>query len=138
MLARDIRSAPPAKMALCKQVQPEQVRSASLLPGQGLLRSMLGIGRCRGVEPALHARAVLLDAQTLRKSATASGGCRDDDHEASGRWVLKVQANHVNEALLQIIQLFNQNQIEILSLETLEPNLESVFLHLTGKSLRDS
>jgi ABC-type multidrug transport system ATPase subunit len=26
--------------------------------------------------------------------------------------------------------------IGILSIETLEPNLESVFLHLTGKSLR--
>jgi ABC-2 type transport system ATP-binding protein len=37
---------------------------------------------------------------------------------------------------LQIIQLFNQKNIEMISIETLEPNLESVFLHLTGKSLR--
>jgi ABC-2 type transport system ATP-binding protein len=53
-----------------------------------------------------------------------------------GRAVLKVEAYQANEALLQIIQLFNQKNIEMISIETLEPNLESVFLHLTGKSLR--
>jgi ABC-2 type transport system ATP-binding protein len=35
-----------------------------------------------------------------------------------------------------LIQLFNQKNVQMLSLETLEPNLETVFLHLTGKSLR--
>jgi ABC-2 type transport system ATP-binding protein len=50
---------------------------------------------------------------------------------------LKVEAQtHANAALVQLIQLFNQKDTEMLSLETLEPNLESVFLHLTGKSLR--
>jgi ABC-2 type transport system ATP-binding protein len=47
-----------------------------------------------------------------------------------------VEAHHANDALIQIIQLFNQINVQILSIETLEPNLESVFLHLTGKSLR--
>ncbi len=51
--------------------------------------------------------------------------------------LLKIEARKVNEALLQVIQLFNQLHIEILSLETLQPNLESVFLYLTGKSLRE-
>lgn len=51
--------------------------------------------------------------------------------------VLKVEARqHSNEALVQLIELFNQKNAQILSLETLEPNLETVFLHLTGKSLR--
>jgi ABC-2 type transport system ATP-binding protein len=51
--------------------------------------------------------------------------------------VLKVEAQtHANAALVQLIQLFNQNDAQMLSLETLEPNLETVFLHLTGKSLR--
>jgi ABC-2 type transport system ATP-binding protein len=49
---------------------------------------------------------------------------------------LKVEAHQVKDALIQIIQLFNENNVEMLSVETLEPNLESVFLHLTGKSLR--
>ena len=43
---------------------------------------------------------------------------------------------HANDALVQLIQLFNQKNVQILALETLEPNLETVFLHLTGKSLR--
>ncbi len=53
------------------------------------------------------------------------------------RQILKIEARNTNEALLQVIQLFNQRHIEILSLETLEPNLESLFLYLTGKSLRE-
>jgi ABC-2 type transport system ATP-binding protein len=56
---------------------------------------------------------------------------------AAPRQVVQIEARKVNEALLQIIQLFSQLKIDILSLETLEPNLESVFLYLTGKSLRE-
>jgi len=56
---------------------------------------------------------------------------------AAAKVVLKVEARqHANAALVQLIQLFNQKDVQILSLETLEPNLETVFLHLTGKSLR--
>jgi ABC-2 type transport system ATP-binding protein len=32
--------------------------------------------------------------------------------------------------------LFNERNVPMLSVEMLEPNLETVFLHLTGKSLR--
>lgn len=52
------------------------------------------------------------------------------------RQKLKIEARQSDEALIQIIQLLRQKNVEILSVETLEPNLESVFLHLTGKSLR--
>jgi ABC-2 type transport system ATP-binding protein len=55
----------------------------------------------------------------------------------STKAMLKVEARtHANDALVQLIQLFNKKDVQMLSLETLEPNLESVFLHLTGKSLR--
>ncbi len=60
-----------------------------------------------------------------------------DEQDGQPKAILKIEAHHANEALLQIIQRFNQHNIPILSLETLEPNLESVFLHLTGKSLRN-
>jgi ABC-2 type transport system ATP-binding protein len=61
----------------------------------------------------------------------------DSEAGMSTKVVLKVEAQtHANAALVQLIQLFNQKDTEMLSLETLEPNLESVFLHLTGKSLR--
>ncbi len=59
-----------------------------------------------------------------------------DETDASGKAVLKVETRNANEALIQIIGLFNELDVEILSIKTLEPNLESVFLHLTGKSLR--
>jgi ABC-2 type transport system ATP-binding protein len=51
--------------------------------------------------------------------------------------LLKVEARQqANDALVQVIQLFNEQNVPMLSVETLEPNLETVFLHLTGKSLR--
>ena len=40
-------------------------------------------------------------------------------------------------ALLEIIGLFNEMDTPMASLEILEPNLESVFIQLTGKRLRD-
>ena len=51
--------------------------------------------------------------------------------------ILKVEARRqANAALVQAIQLFNDLNVPMLSVEILEPNLETVFLHLTGKSLR--
>jgi len=41
------------------------------------------------------------------------------------------------QALLEIIGLFNETDTSMTSLEILEPNLESVFIQLTGKQLRD-
>lgn len=56
--------------------------------------------------------------------------------EEDRRAVLKIEVHHMNETMLQVIQVCSRMNSEILSLETLEPNLETVFLHLTGKSLR--
>ncbi|MBE0698759.1 MAG: ABC transporter ATP-binding protein [Anaerolineaceae bacterium] len=56
--------------------------------------------------------------------------------EENKRAVLKIEVHQANEAMLQVIQVCSRMDREILSLETLEPNLETVFLHLTGKSLR--
>jgi ABC-2 type transport system ATP-binding protein len=39
--------------------------------------------------------------------------------------------------LLQFLAVLNDLQIDLVSLETEEPNLERVFLHLTGRGLRD-
>jgi len=53
------------------------------------------------------------------------------------RIILKVEARRqAHDALVQVIQLFNELNVPMLSVEMLEPNLETVFLHLTGKSLR--
>jgi ABC-2 type transport system ATP-binding protein len=60
-----------------------------------------------------------------------------DPQAANARPILKIEAVHANEALLQVLQYCNEHDIVILSLEVLEPNLETVFLNLTGKSLRE-
>jgi ABC-2 type transport system ATP-binding protein len=50
---------------------------------------------------------------------------------------IKVKAANTQQALPDVINTFNRLDINIRSLEILEPNLESVFLELTGKRLRD-
>ncbi len=48
-----------------------------------------------------------------------------------------VKARETRSALLDILDITNKLDAQVTALEILEPNLENVFLHLTGKSLRD-
>jgi ABC-2 type transport system ATP-binding protein len=50
---------------------------------------------------------------------------------------LEIETIHAQEALIRLLELFNQTDTDITALEVLEPNLETVFLHLTGKRLRE-
>ncbi|NMC69823.1 MAG: ABC transporter ATP-binding protein [Myxococcales bacterium] len=50
---------------------------------------------------------------------------------------LYLEANNVNRALVELLDLCNVRQIGLTSLQVLPPSLESVFLRLTGKRLRD-
>jgi ABC-2 type transport system ATP-binding protein len=74
-------------------------------------------------ESAETAREVF-ESQDLR-SVTAPGGR------------LKIEAHRVDEAVPKVIALCKGQNIPILSLEMLRPDLETVFLHLTGRRLRD-
>ncbi|MBL7063022.1 MAG: ATP-binding cassette domain-containing protein [Anaerolineae bacterium] len=56
---------------------------------------------------------------------------------APGYTIVKIEAEHSQQALVNMIGFFNERDISIAALEILEPNLESVFLHLTGKKLRE-
>ena len=49
---------------------------------------------------------------------------------------IKIETVRVQEALMGALDLANRLDTRLTSLEILEPNLESVFLHLTGKKLR--
>jgi ABC-2 type transport system ATP-binding protein len=51
--------------------------------------------------------------------------------------VVKIMAEHSQRALVNTIGFLNEHDITLTSLEILEPNLESVFLDLTGKKLRE-
>jgi ABC-2 type transport system ATP-binding protein len=50
---------------------------------------------------------------------------------------LEMECRDVNRTLLQLVALLHELQLELTSLETEQPNLERVFLHLTGHALRD-
>jgi ABC-2 type transport system ATP-binding protein len=51
--------------------------------------------------------------------------------------VLLVQTLHAQDALMSLLEITNQLDAKVTSLEVLEPNLETVFLQMTGKSLRE-
>ena len=51
--------------------------------------------------------------------------------------IVKIVAEHSQQAIVNVIGFLNARDITLTSLEILEPNLESVFLHLTGKKLRE-
>jgi ABC-2 type transport system ATP-binding protein len=50
---------------------------------------------------------------------------------------IELECRDVKTALMRLIALLNELGVELVSLETTEPNLERVFLHLTGRALRD-
>ncbi|MEX0978658.1 MAG: ABC transporter ATP-binding protein [Pirellulales bacterium] len=50
---------------------------------------------------------------------------------------MELECRDVKTALMRLIAALNELHIELVSLETTEPNLERVFLHLTGHALRD-
>ncbi len=50
---------------------------------------------------------------------------------------LFVEAHRARQALLDLLELANRLDARVTSLQILEPNLETVFLSLTGKHLRD-
>jgi ABC-2 type transport system ATP-binding protein len=55
---------------------------------------------------------------------------------AAGETV-KIVAERSQQAVVNVIHYLNERNVDLTSLEILEPNLESVFLHLTGKKLRE-
>ncbi len=50
---------------------------------------------------------------------------------------LEIETAHAQAALIAVLEIANRLDARITSLDILEPNLETVFLRLTGKKLRD-
>jgi ABC-2 type transport system ATP-binding protein len=90
----------------------------------GLLRQMTGLIRLHvaPVTPALRERLKRLPESRLA--------------EVGGQ-TLELHCRDVKVTLLQVVTVLNELQGELTQLETEEPNLERVFLHLTGRALRD-
>jgi ABC-2 type transport system ATP-binding protein len=93
-------------------------RNLIRLLGGGVIYAGLGAGAAGTLQPAIGALPQV------------SGVSLQDDR-------IKLETREASGALLELIELCHRSDVPILSLEVLEPNLESVFLHLTGKRLRD-
>jgi len=89
-----------------------------------LLRHMPGLIRLRtaDVPPALPERLRQLPNTRLLAQ------------DAQG---LELECDDVKLTLVRLITLLNELRLELTGLEMEEPNLERVFLHLTGRALRD-
>ncbi len=61
---------------------------------------------------------------------------REGEAVSTGNLV-KIVAKNSQQAVVSLIGFLNERDLRLNSLEILEPNLESVFLHLTGKKLRE-
>jgi ABC-2 type transport system ATP-binding protein len=91
---------------------------------EALLKRLEGLIRFRvpAATPELRQRLDALAGVQVRvpNERTVELSCRD-----------------VRRVLVEVLAVLTELQIELTSLETEEPNLERVFLHLTGRGLRD-
>jgi ABC-2 type transport system ATP-binding protein len=93
---------------------------------EGLLRQLPGLIRLRvrQIVPEFGRRLGALDGVRLIQA-------EDDGHN------LDLESADVKPLLPQVMALMAELHVDLTSLEIQEPNLERVFLHLTGRALRD-
>jgi ABC-2 type transport system ATP-binding protein len=115
--------------ALCRRVGIiDQGRLQACDTVENLLHELEGLIRFR-----VHPFARELEAR-LRELP----GCRLITRPTDGpEPELELGCRDVKGTLVRVVAVLNELQIELVSLETEEPNLERVFLHRTGKALRD-
>jgi ABC-2 type transport system ATP-binding protein len=70
----------------------------------------------------------------LREQVAALPGVRLSERNGD---TLVLQCADVKGTLVRVVGMLNENKVELVGLETEEPDLERVFLHLTGHALRD-
>jgi ABC-2 type transport system ATP-binding protein len=91
-----------------------------------LIRSLGGgiviLGISEGAPEGLTGR--IAQSQAVKSAARSDGQ-------------IKLETQRLQEGLMAALDITNQLDVRITSLEILEPNLESVFLNLTGKKLRE-
>jgi ABC-2 type transport system ATP-binding protein len=96
--------------------------ACDLLPN--LLRQLPGVIRLR----------IAGDTAPLRRRFSRLAGARLVEQAGP---LVELECSDVKTVLLQVVAALNEEQVQLTSLETEEPNLEGVFLHLTGRALRD-
>ena len=74
------------------------------------------------------------DADSLAKSLN---GVKDVLEASAGDHQVSVIAHEAEDVLAVVVTKANERGVRIRSIDIREPNLEAVFLHLTGRALRD-
>ncbi len=124
--------------ALCSRIgiiDHGQLRACDTLPN--LLKELDGLIRFRvpRLTPELRGRIKAIPDSRLVEAETKPAG--NGTGLISDELVLELHCRDVKATLIRLVACLNETQIELISLETEEPNLERVFLHLTGHQLRD-
>jgi linearmycin/streptolysin S transport system ATP-binding protein len=78
-----------------------------------------------------------LSARALPATARARLQTLDALRVTANSESIEIECRDVKRTLMQLVPILSEEQVEMTSLETEEPNLERVFLHLTGRALRD-
>jgi ABC-2 type transport system ATP-binding protein len=123
-----------------KIIALDTIKNLIALLGGGVLH--VGMGRID--DDLLAQLAVLPGVETAELTAEPlSPPPSEKDMEVKERElvvanpVVKIVAKNSQMAVVNVIGYLNEKDIPLTSLKILEPNLESVFLHLTGKKLRE-
>ncbi len=104
---------------------------------EALLADIAALPAVRSAVLAPHALPALPGQETSGNGAKPGDAEPDAASQAPGHQIVKVECEDSQQALVNLISYINQRDLHLVSLEILEPNLESVFLHLTGKKLRE-
>jgi ABC-2 type transport system ATP-binding protein len=89
-----------------------------------LLKQLDGLIRFRVSAPS----AALLERLSQWPDVRVQGDGTDE---------VRLECRDMKSSLMRLIALLNELKLELVQLELSEPNLERVFLHLTGRALRD-
>jgi ABC-2 type transport system ATP-binding protein len=122
-----------------KLVALDTVKNLIGLLGEGVVQ--LGLARVDeqmlgelSALPAVHCASLI--PSPLPAPPAPGEEPRENPPRIAGQQV-KIEVHDSRAALVSIFSYLNKRDIEVQAVEILEPNLQSVFLHLTGKKLRE-
>jgi len=119
----------------------DTIRNLIAMLGGGVIQ--LGLERVDDeMLEAIRALPAVNDARRVAHPAPAAAPGGEEPAVAAAPagpapTLIKIETKRSQDALVQVIGYLNERDVAFTSVEIFDPNLESVFLHLTGKKLRE-
>jgi ABC-2 type transport system ATP-binding protein len=121
----------------------DTIRNLIAMLGGGVIQ--IGLGDCddellaaiRALPAVVTAVLVVPRGLDAPPDDTAPTELPTAEPTPAGPVLVKIETRRSQDALVQVIGYLNERDVAFTSIEIFEPNLESVFLHLTGKKLRE-